>query len=159
MPTQEVVLKAIEKQHVIAVRQILPVPSDVGTLLGEAYMAVSSKGIQPIAPPIAIYHDPEFKESNMDTEIALPVGSSVKDDIALDGGRWLKVRELPALPLVASIIHAGDYSTFDQTYAVIGQWIASNGYRIAGSPQEIYLSPPTDAAGAVTEIQFPVEKA
>jgi DNA-binding transcriptional MerR regulator len=159
MPTQEVVLKSIEKYHAITLRQIVPVPSDIGTLLGESYMAISMKGIQPIAPPITVYHDEEFKLADMDVEIILPVDPSVTGDIPLEGDRWLKARDIPAMPLVASIIHTGTYDNLSQTYEVIGSWILNNGYRMAGPSLEIYLTPPDNEGGPVTEIQFPVQKA
>lgn len=76
--------------------------------------------------------------------------------LALGDGRPATKRELPAVPQAACIIHVGDYDKFEETYAVIGQWIASSGYTIAGPSREIYLAPPGD--NAMTEIQFPVIK-
>lgn len=157
MPTQEVVLKQLEAQHVITLRQIVPVPSDVGTMLGETFMNIMQKGIQPIAPPMSIFHDEEFKPSDMDVEIAIPVDKSVTIQIPLDGGRVIQVREIPALPLVASIIHTGGYDSITDTYTAIGNWIVNNGYRPAGPSMEIYVTEPKGDE-TITEIQFPVEK-
>jgi DNA-binding transcriptional MerR regulator len=159
MPQQEVVLKTIEQQHVMSIREIIPTPDGVARLLEEAFGALMSKGVQPAAPPLTIFHDDEFKPADMDVEIVVPVGKATREDASLGGGRRLTVHELPAIPYAATIIHTGDYDSLDKTYAVIGRWISANGYRIAGPPREVYLSPPDGASEAVTEIQFPVEKA
>jgi len=41
----------------------------------------------------------------------------------------------------------------------LGKWIEANGYQIVGPSREVYLRPPNDEGGAVTEIQFPVARA
>jgi len=157
MPTQEVVLKSLESQHVISLRQIVATPDMVGTMLGETFMNISQKGIQPIAPPMSIFHDEEFKSADMDVEIAMPIDKSVNIEIPLDGGRMIKVREIPAFPLVASIIHTGGYETITDTYTAIGNWIANNGYRPVGPSMEIYVTEPKGDE-TITEIIFPIEK-
>ncbi len=158
MPDQEVVLKSIEPQHVLSIRENAPTPVYVGTLLREAAEAIMSKGIMPVAPPYTIFHDDEFKQANMDIEIVLPVDKSVTSDIALNDNRRLSIRELPTLPLVASLIHTSGYDSLDESYATLGQWINANGYRIAGKAHEIYLKPMADDGTTATEILFPVAK-
>jgi DNA-binding transcriptional MerR regulator len=160
MPVQEVVLKSIELQHVMSIRTVVAKPEEVATLLGEVCGALIGNGIQPTAPPFTIFHDETFKPTDMDVEIVVPVAKNVRGEVLLDGDntRRIVAYDLSAVPNAATIIHKGDYESFDKTYAVIGQWIDSNGYRIAGNPREIYLSPPDGAKDAVTEIQFPVEK-
>ena len=61
--------------------------------------------------------------------------------------------------LVWANVDAGSYDNFEETYAVLGQWIADNGYRVAGPSREIYLTNSDSPSGPVTEIQWPVEKA
>lgn len=159
MPEKEVVVKAIEPQHALTIRQVIPNPSDVGTLLGESFQALSMRGIQPVAPPFTLFHDDEFKPADMDVEIVLPVDKSVNGDIALGGERKLAAKTLPAIKTAACIIHTGEYDTFSETYGVIGRWIETNGYRITGPSREVYLAAPDSETGPITEIQFPVEKA
>lgn len=159
MPASDIVLKQIEAQHVLAIREVIPTPVYVGTLLNQMFGAMMRNGIQPASPPIAIYYDEEFEPTDMDVEIAVPVAASVNAILPLGEGRQATVRDLPAVPLAACIIHSGSYDKFEETYAILGQWIVSNGYQIAGAPREIYLTTADDPAGAITEIQFPVEKA
>lgn len=106
MPDQDVVLKQTEAQSVLAIREIIPTPQHVGALLGESYGALMQQGIQPIAPPVAIFHDGEFKPTDMDVEIALPVTSNSHQTVPLDGGRALTLKELPALTVASTSTRA-----------------------------------------------------
>lgn len=156
MAHQEVILKQIEPLHVLSIRTIAPTPEYVGVLLGEGYHALLRGHVEPIGAPLAIFHDTEFKPTNLAIEIAFPVARSVVAPLALDADRRLAPTELPGIPHAACIIHSGPYEQFEQTYGLIAQWIAANGYRIAGPSREIYLSPPDAEAGPITEIQFPI---
>lgn len=158
MPTQEVVLKQIETQHVLSLREVIPVPSDVARLMTEGFGAIMANQVEIIGPPAALFHDLEFKPTDMDVEVVFPVAASVKADLALDRDRKLAVRDLPAIPHAACTLHAGDYALFEQTYAALSQWVGTSGYRLAGPIREVYLAAPTDPAGPVTEIQYPVER-
>jgi DNA-binding transcriptional MerR regulator len=159
MPEQEIVLKSLDGQHVLALREVIPVPQHVAKLLEETCTAVMTQGAEFTGAPFVIFHDPEFKPADMDVEVVIPVGKSFKTAIGLSGGRQLNVQELPALKSVASLIHKGDFDKVGESYTALGKWIGENGYRIAGPPREIYLSPPGSESGAITEIQWPVEKA
>lgn len=161
MPEKDVVVKTIEAQHVLAIRQIAPMPADVGNFLGEACGAAVMKGVQPIAPPYTVFHDEEFKAADLDVETVIPVDSSVTQGVDLEGGRKIVVKQMPAVPSAACIVHTGSFDALPETYAAIGQWIERNGYQIVGAAREVYLAPPENEAGdgAITEIQYPVEKA
>lgn len=159
MPHQDVVLKAIDPQHVMSIREIIPTPVTVGRMLSEGFAALGQHGIQPAAPPQAIYHDEEFKLTDMDVEVVIPVATAITRDLSLPNGRTLSVRDLPAVQSAASIIHIGSYDGLSATYQVLGKWIDANGYRIAGASREIYLKAADKDGDPIVEIQWPVEKA
>ncbi|MBL8162420.1 MAG: MerR family transcriptional regulator [Anaerolineae bacterium] len=159
MQTQDVILKAVEAVHVIGIREVIPAPEHVAVVMTEAFIALSGQGVQVIPPPICVYHDQEFKPTDLDVEFAFPVAASVNLSVPLEGGRSLRTVDLPAIEQAACIIHMGDYSQFELSYEALARWIMENGYRIIGPSREIYLSAPTDPNGPVTEIQFPVAKA
>jgi len=159
MPQHEVILKPVDSLYAAAIRQIIPIPSGVGDLLGEAFTALMQRGIQPIGAPLAIFHDEEFKPADLDVEIVLPVAPTVHLEVALGEGRLLQTRHIPAVTTVASTIHMGSYDHLNETYSALGQWISANGYQLAGPSREIYLTAPGDPSGLVTELQWPVEKA
>jgi DNA-binding transcriptional MerR regulator len=158
MPNQDVVLKSIEPVHVISIREIIPTPTTVGKLLNEGFGALARQGIQPAAAPQAIYHDEEFKLTDMDVEVVIPVAGSVTEDMVLADGRAFIVRDLPPVSSAASVVHVGGYDGLTATYQALGKWIEANGYRIAGASREIYLKPQGIDSDPIVEIQWPVEK-
>jgi DNA-binding transcriptional MerR regulator len=156
MSTQEVAVKKIPAQAVASVRDVIPTYGDVGQLFGEIFAYLGQHRITPAGPPIGIYHDPEFREQEVDVEVAVPVTVSVPE------GERLKERELPAVEEMACIIHQGGYETIGGTYGQLMGWIEANGYRMVGPVREVSVRGPEsgdDAPTYVTEIQLPVEKA
>lgn len=158
MPQDEVVLKPVEKLHVLSVRQIIPTPVHVGAILSECFGVMSANGVQPAAPPQAIYHDEGFRLADMDVEVVLPVAASVMADLPLSDGRVFAVKDLAPIESAASIVHVGGYDRLSATYTILGKWIEANGYRVAGASREIYLSPAGVDSEPVVEIQWPVER-
>jgi effector-binding domain-containing protein len=156
MSTQEVALKNIPAQRVASVRDVIPTYSDIGQLFGELFAYLGQHRISPAGPPIGIYHDEEFREQDVDVEVAVPVAGSVPE------GERVKGQELPAVEEMACIVHQGSYETVGGTYGQLMAWIEANGYRMVGPVREVYVRGPEsggDPSTYVTEIQLPVEKA
>ncbi len=157
MPTYEVVLKKVPPQKVASVRGIVPNYGEQGILWGEleAYLAVH--GIRPSGPCFTVYHDPEYREQDVDAEVCEPVDAS-----AADGNEQIKIYELPAFEMMATVVHRGPFTTLHQAYAALMEWLQRNGYRIVGPNREFYLhtTEPVkqDDPSYVTEIHVPVEK-
>lgn len=108
-----------------------------------------------LGPPMGIYHDPEFREQDVNVEVAIPIEGDVP------GGGPVKARVLEAAD-AACLVHKGSYETIGEAYNAAMAWLEPNGYRIAGPVREVYLNGPGDTqdpAQYVTEIQAPVEKA
>lgn len=154
MSKHEVVIKQVEPQLAAGVRDVVPAYSDIRQLYDEVFAHLGRHGADGLVA--AIWHDEEHKERDVDAEAVV----FLKDRVP-ESGR-VKVRELPAATM-ASAVHHGAYETLDRAYAAVVQWIEANGYRIVGSPRELYLHCPPpirqDDESYVTEIQFPVEKA
>lgn len=159
MPHQDVVLKSIEPQHVVSIREIIPTPTYVGKLLNEGFGALGRLGIQPANAPQTIYHDEEFNPAHIDVEVVIPVAKSVTQDIVLTDGRKFVVCDLPAIASVASVIHIGSYEGLSDTYQALGKWVETNGYRLVGTAREIYLKPAGVNDEPIVEVQWPIEKA
>lgn len=158
LPDIEVILKEVPEQYILSVRAIIPNGNYVETLFMEVAEIIMSQKLKVASAPMTIFHDGEFKESNLDVELAFPVENIQFEDIHLSNGRVLSVRTLEAVPKVASIIHTGGYDNFPVTYEIIGRWIERNQYNICGVSREIYLRPPSETEEAITEIQFPIER-
>jgi DNA-binding transcriptional MerR regulator len=151
---QDVVLKEVAPQWIASVRDTVANYQSVGRLYGEVYGALGRSGI-PGGTPVALWHDQEFKETDVDGEAGVFLAKAIAPM-----GR-VKVYELPACT-AASIIHAGAYQTLSSSYHALAAWMEANGYRPAGSARELYLKigQPVrqDDESYVTEIQMPVEK-
>ncbi len=156
MPDYEIVLKELEPVHVLSLREIAPQPEHVGAMIGDGFAALMPVGIMPTAPCFSLYHDPEFKPDHIDVEIAFPVASEVTTAPETPGGRSFSHRIVPG-GKAAVTIHQGPYETIDQAYAAMGSWLDSHDLRMAGPPQEAYLTAPDDPSGPITEIRFPVQ--
>ena len=117
-------------------------------------------------PPFTIYHDAEYREKDIDAEIAIPL------KFAIPGTDVIHVHELTGISSAACVVHSGSYATLYQAYNALLGWIEANDYRMAGPIREVYLRygadglgfdlPPTylaeDSNQYVTELQLSVEK-
>jgi DNA-binding transcriptional MerR regulator/predicted transcriptional regulator YdeE len=153
MPSQEVVLKNVPAHPVASVRDIAPAYSAAGQFLGEIFAYLGQHRINPVGPPMSIYHDPEYRERDVDVEAAVPIAGTVPE------GERVKVYTLPATEM-ACIVHQGSFDAISGTYGQLMGWVESNGYHIVGPPREVYVQfQEDDPSGNITEIQLPVEKA
>jgi effector-binding domain-containing protein len=155
MPDYQVVMKKINAMKVASVRDTVPTYHDI-VILCEKICPVFEKHMSIIAgPPVAIYHDMEYREKDVDMELAIPINDTppLPDPI--------KVRDLPAEETVATMIHRGPYEKIHEAYQAMLAWCEANGYELAGPDREVYLTGPDqadDPSDYVTEIQQPVRK-
>lgn len=156
VPKEDVVIKRAEPLHVATVRDIAPSYSQLGSLFGELYGFLAETGAECTGPAMTIYHDTDYRESDVDVEVCAPVDASVS------GNDRVSVRDLPGVEQMACLVHTGSYNQgFTEPYGILMNWVEANGYRINGPNREIYLQggEDPDDESYVTEIQFPVEKA
>jgi effector-binding domain-containing protein len=153
----DVVIKKLDPQKVASARKVIETPKNITGLFEQIFGYLGKQGIRPLGPPCGIWHDPEYRDKDFDTEVVVPVERS------FPAGEGVQSAELPAVPAAACTIHPGSYEDFPQAYTAILGWISANGYRTAGPYREIYLRGPgpqaADPAEYVTEIQVPVERA
>lgn len=155
MPAYDVVIKKVEAQRVASLRDIIPTYSDVGQLFNEIFGYLFQQKAQFAGPSIGIYHDMEYREKDVDVEVAVPIANSVA------GTERIKVHELPAVKQMACTIHKGPYDTIGDAYRAVMTWVDINGYKFKGPNREVYLEGPgqgKDPASYVTEVQFPIGK-
>src|SRR6185503_14545402 len=158
MSKYDVVIKKIEPVKVASVRGVVPTPPDQRSLWDELLNHLNQKGARMIGPPMALYHDPEFKERDWDIEVVMPLSE------AIDPGPRVQVYNLPGAEKMACVVHTGSFATIGEAYDALAKWIDQNGYHIVGPGRELNLRLP-DKLGdqndpnTVNEIQFPVEKA
>ncbi len=161
MPTYEIIVKAVPAQRVASVRDIIPTFGQQQPLWVELESYLGEHGIHPAGACLTIYHDPEYRDHDVDAEACEPVDSSVRG-----GNGRIKIYDLPAVEQMASLVHHGSFETLNQAYSAFMTWVQTNGYRIVGPNREIYLQTVNtmeeirqDDPSYVTEIQVPIEKA
>lgn len=155
MPETNVIIKKIPAQSVTSPRGIIPTYGDIGTLYEEIFGYLGKQRAKFTGPPIAVYYDPEYKERDVDVEVAVPVASPVPP-----AGR-IKMTELPAVEQMACLLHKGSYETFHKSFELLAGWLTKNGYEPAGPNREVYLVGPGQGKQPLkylTKIQLPVVK-
>jgi len=131
----DVRIKEQGAQPIVSVRthtSLARISETMGQAFGEIFGYLGQLGVQPAGPPLSIYHDPEFKEDDLDIEIGVPCERRLAGKGHLDG------RELPGGP-VATTLHAGPYDSIGQAYQALYAWIQEHGHETDGPPREVYL--------------------
>ena len=154
VPDYKVVIKKTEPQTVASMRGILPTYGDVGEFYGEIFKYLAKKFIfKPSGYTMMICHDSEYKEHDVDVEIAVPIKKAIPDSDKV------KVYELPGLEQAACFVHKGHYDNINEGYAALMTWMETNGYEPDGQDREVFVTfNEKDPSKNVTEIQFPVKK-
>ncbi|MCK9357298.1 MAG: MerR family transcriptional regulator [Dehalococcoidia bacterium] len=152
----EVVIKKVVPLQAMCLRRVMPGYQSEGDLWGElcGYLG-QQKGVRYVGPPLTLCHDGEYKERDVDIELAVPVESPVKEygDI--------RFRTLPGHEQVASVIHKGPFNTVNHAYQFLLGWMERNGYKMDGPDRTVYLNTPEQAAPAdlLKEVQIPITRA
>ena len=157
MSDYEVILKDTPAVLIAARQVTVPtndqVPRYLGQAFDETYSAIKTAGAREAAPCLAIWHQAADVYTNEVVEAA------VRTDRTFAAVDPVRVYELPPA-LVTSVIHEGDFANMYQAHVALLGWMEANGYRASGGYREIYLHEGApNPADAVTEIQYPVERA
>ncbi len=158
MPEYEVVLKTLESQTILSLREIVPQAADIEVLIMAVADAIKQHAVPQSGPLLTLYHHQGFRDTDLDVEVAVPVPADFSGSIKLDDDRTLSVRELPGHETAATVIEDGHNEIWDGSYGAIGRWIETNEYEIVYPTREIYQSGPDSPDGWVIEIQFAVQK-
>lgn len=100
--------------------------------LVETYVA-RFDGARADRPPFSIYYDEDYREKDVDAEVAVPLNYAIPETDSI------RVRQLPRLSNVVCVVHVGEYSDIYLAYNSLLAWIEANGYRMVGPIREVYL--------------------
>jgi len=154
----QAVVKDIPECIVFSKRQVIPnygALMEVVPAIGEAI--IKANPTLKCAEPeycFNIYHDGEYKESNIDVEVC----EAVTDFGVETEGIVFKIA--PAITAV-SVMHKGAYHDLGNAYAYVFNWIEQNGYVVTGNSRESYIDGiwnKESEADWLTEVQVPVAK-
>jgi DNA-binding transcriptional MerR regulator len=160
MPAYDIVLRKVAPLRVAQARGMAAKMEQpelgitLGRLFAEVMGTLTGQGATIVGPGITLYYDAEYHEQDIDVGACLAFTGELRET------EQVKEVELPAVEMMASVIHHGSFTTMHQAYHAILGWIEANGYRISGPNRELNLEfePGGDESKFVTEIQFPVEK-
>lgn len=157
-----VVLREVAAIEVYSVRQRVPqLGAPMQALFEEAEAIVAAVHGRSPASPFTIFHDPDYRETEVDVEICIPVKQRVN---------CLASRIVPASASMGCITYHGPYEQTAMLYSQLLQWLDHSGMRMAGPLREVYHRYGADQIGYrlpasvltndsaeyVTELQAPV---
>lgn len=161
----EVAVKAVPAQTVLLAQVIaadesmlLRARQSLQTLLQNH---LDQARLKPAGPWFGLMENLPYAEADHELTLGVPV--QLRSHRADDWhGTPVSLRELPAAPNMASLVHTAEVAGLPLTYTSLYAWTQANGYKVAGLFREIYLpdSPATPSAdAALIEVQCPVERA
>jgi predicted transcriptional regulator YdeE len=153
----EIVLKSVPRRRILGLREIVPTYSAIHGQFQRlcAYLQAQHVASDVTRPPLAIYYDKDYRERDVDVEVAVVV------DRAIPAPAGMVNRTLPALAQVASTVHHGALRDLPGAYQALLSWIERNRYQVSGPIGEHYLRSPEsadDGSDVVVEVQFPIEE-
>ncbi|MDW7650561.1 MAG: MerR family transcriptional regulator [Bacillota bacterium] len=150
-----VIVKELPEVIVASMRKVIPNYDAYFQIYPEMGKLMEEQNVKCAVPEycFTIYHDGEYKETDIDVEICEAVTDFGRDTDNL------KFKKIAGEETAASVVHKGPYTTIGLAYAAIMEWIEENGYELSGPPRESYIDGiwnKEDPAEWVTEIQVPV---
>lgn len=155
IPLYSVALKKFPAHYVISVRGKIETPENEAILWKRLAKERALQKIQFTNPAlnIAIFHDEEFKEYDLDVEIQQAVVGKYQDTEVM---KCKKIEEI----IAATLTFKGHYGLLSKANEEIIRWIVDNHYRLDGKHFNIYhISPEAEETkeNMVTEVCFPVK--
>lgn len=152
----DIQVRTIPERFVASVRKVIPDYSQEGILWGIFCEETARMNIQDGPAPLcaAVYHDGEYKESDVDIEIQKSVTGVYPDT------EHVKFKTVPAVQVVSAIFR-GAYHQIGAVNEAIATWIAASDYEFDGLFFNIYHVSPYETRNPdefVTEVCYPVRK-
>jgi DNA-binding transcriptional MerR regulator len=152
----DVELKSLPAVKVLSLRGKIPHYRDEGMLWEKLGRYMGEKNIAAASDGYSTYFDEEYKESDPDVEIAIPVETLGKSE-----GEFI-YREYQEIPLAAAVRFSGPFDGgYDAASEKLAAWMEKNGYEFAGHLRgHVIVSPDADKnpENWLTELQAPVKK-
>jgi DNA-binding transcriptional MerR regulator len=169
----EIVVKSLDPLAVASIRHLSPTVQEVGyyceTLYGQLYHHLRRLGITWGEPELTLYHNEEYREHDIDMEVAVAVMTEVIADTAA-GVRTsaaespeandLHFRTIPGSDLAASVIYEGSFAGVVGPIQSLLRWVCLHDHMPTGPLRELHLSGPahdgSPDADRIIELVFPI---
>ncbi len=155
----DVVLKSVPEQPALTCREIVPdLPSFAPPMFEMMRVLPSEVGKHNLKNMVIVLYTDGFETEAIDAEVGYILNSPIQGQL-MCGERQLSPTTLPAMEQVASITRIGPTPYAGIYYQMIGQWMETHHYRLAGPCREVFLElQPGKVEEMVVEVQFPVQK-
>jgi effector-binding domain-containing protein len=152
-------VRAVPALRVLSVRGVVPKGGSIPARFDEVMAGMEGfPDWAQMGPCVAYYYgDPE---QDMEVEIGFIAPAGYASSYAMTNGETMTVRDVPAQPAVACLIHTGSYAQIGEAWHRLMAWMGANGYRMCDACSEVYLNDPdrVPEAELLTELRLPVEK-
>lgn len=108
-------------------------------------------GVRIVGPVMMLCYDEEYRETDADLELAVPVAGRVSV------GEGMVVKVLPAVEVV-SVLYTGPYYNLTSAYRRIQEYAAAADLTLQGPDRELFYNSPHEVAPEElrTEVQYPI---
>jgi DNA-binding transcriptional MerR regulator len=163
----EVILKSTNTQTIASARTVVPTLAEMiylrCSLLRDVYTWLAHDKSHPQAPEITLYHTTEYREQNIDIEMAVGVSHNSLRATPSISSNNVTLRDLPAVQTMASVIHSGSFHEVGQAIIALLTWTNAHGYVPDGALREIHLfgsenDDNIDFNNIILEMQLPVTR-
>lgn len=157
----DMVLKSVEAQSFLSIREVLPDMNAVRRLVSTINNAVPTvTGRNALGAITVIIHTPMYDPAEFDLEIGFTVTGKVPERVSLGNERILMLRELPAVETMATFVYVGAVDHSHRGYATLAVALENAGYRVDGAGREVIMQLPMQSpdSDAVMDLQIPVTK-
>ena len=152
----DVILKTIPERYVASVRKTIPAYDQEGMLWQIMMSETATMNLQQAENccSLAVFHDEEYKEEDVDVEIQITVkGNNINTENVV----FKKVTEIEA----ASAIYKGSYEQITAVNHAVADWVRDNEYEFNGPMFCIYHVSPGQTSNPddlVTEVCYPIKR-
>lgn len=151
----QVSIKSVPEYQVLSLRRIIPDYYAEGELWKELSTFASREQIAVSDQTFSIYHDPEYKEKDVDVELCVPV------ERCKENWQDFSYRRTEAVPVMASTMVYGSFMNIKKVYLDFAGWLEANSqYEMGESSRQIVHRGPwneDDPRQYLTEIQIPLK--
>lgn len=149
-------LKTLPKRYVASVRKVIPAYDQESILWSILMAETASMNLQysDNCYSLAIFHDEEYKESDVDVEIQITVKGNYENT---ENVVFKTVSPIE----IASATYKGSYEQLTAVNNAIANWVSDNGFEFIGTMFCIYhvsFAQTQNPDELVTEVCFPVKK-
>jgi DNA-binding transcriptional MerR regulator len=151
----DVIIKSIPSCKVVSLRGVIPAYDREGELWGRLGEFMGRNRINCSGPNFAMYHDGEYKESDVDVEVAACIENLEEDR------EGFTFREVEAVDSMASLMVPGSFRNIDSAFRGLAEWLEDNRYEMTGITRQVCHRGPWNEdkeENYLTEIQIPVNK-